>query len=80
MFEKILDGHANVLGDLAKQDGRNIPTLMHWHGRTAPVGITKLLVRTALPDLDKTKPQQYRNNLCWLEYGNSPHRYPTATF
>jgi len=58
MTEKFFDGEADVFGNLSQQDWRNITARMKWDGGSAPIGMAKLTMRTALPHLHKTKSLQ----------------------
>jgi hypothetical protein len=61
--DKLSNGHANIATDLPDQDRRNVTALMHWDGRAPAIGMTKLLVRTALPDLDEAEEFKARDDL-----------------
>jgi len=43
-------------------------TAVAWHGCAAPIGMAKLLVRTALPDLDKSQRFQGGYHLLRFEH------------
>lgn len=80
MREQSIDGEPDVFGDLPEQDGRNIPALMKRHRGTSSSTVTKLLVRTTLPDLRETKLEENRDDLYRFENGDVAHAYATATF
>ena len=80
VLEQAIDGEPDVFGDLPEQDGRNIPALMKRHGGTSSSTVTKLLVRTTLPDLRETKLEENGDDLCRLENWDVAHAYATATF
>lgn len=58
MTEKFFDGETDVFDNLSQQDWRNITARMKWDGGSAPIGMAKLTMRTALPHLHKTKSLQ----------------------
>ena len=66
VFQKILNRHANILGDLAEQDGRNITAEMERNGSSTPIGMPELFVRTALTYFSKTEPEKNSDNLSRL--------------
>ena len=45
VLEQVINGQADVLGNLAQEDGRDIATRVERHGGGATVGMTKLLMR-----------------------------------
>ena len=71
--DKLLNGHPNILRNLAEQERRDVPPRMNRHRRASPVRMAKLLVRTALPDFDKSETLKEANDLTRLEYGNVSH-------
>jgi hypothetical protein len=46
--EELLQGHADVLGDLAEQRRRNVTSLMDWNSGVAAARITKLKMGASL--------------------------------
>lgn len=46
---------------------------MNWNSRYAPVGVTKLLVRPALPDLDEGESFESRDDLARSQNGQGSH-------
>lgn len=66
--------HVDVLRDLAQEDGRDIPTLMERDGRRTPAVVAKLLVGTALADLNKPESLEDRNDLLGLKDREAAHR------
>jgi hypothetical protein len=73
VVEQVIDSQANVLGDLAEQDGRNIPSPMERHRGASAGSVTKLLVRAALPDLREPELAENRDDLCWREHWDAAH-------
>lgn len=71
--QQLLHGDADIPGNLAQQDGREVACGMEWYGRTPAVRMPKLLVRTALTNLLESKPLQNRNDLARLENGDTGH-------
>jgi hypothetical protein len=62
--------HPDVPADLAEQSGRNVAARVHGHGRHPTVGVPKLLVGAALPDLDEPESLKAGDDLPWLEDGD----------
>jgi hypothetical protein len=54
-IDEFFSSDLDVSGNLPQENRRNIPPLMEWHGRASAVGVAKLLVRTSLSHLLKTK-------------------------
>ena len=77
-FEQFFDTQTDILGDLAQQDRGNIPTGVERHGSAATIGMTELLVGTALSGFDEAERLQEGNDLAWLE--NRDARHTQATF
>lgn len=73
MAEKFLDGQANVFGNLTQQDRRHILSRMERYGRAFAMNITKLLVRSSLTYLDKSKRDQDGDHFTRLKNGNISH-------
>jgi hypothetical protein len=71
--QEVLNRHADVLGDLAQQRRRNVATLMKRHCCSAPIGMPKLSVRAALPNLDEPQRCKKCNDLARLEDGHCAH-------
>ena len=73
MLQHLIEGNTNILGDLAKQDWRNVTALVKWDRRATTSPIAKLLVRAALPDFGKTKFKKNGDYFTGLENGNIAH-------
>lgn len=72
--QEFLHGHANVLGNLAQQDRRDIAPSVKWHRGPAARRITELAVRPSLPHLDKTQAKQDRDDFRRFQNRNIAHR------
>ena len=73
MLKQLFQRHANIFGDLAKQDRRDIAAGMHWDGRRAAVGMAKLLVGAALAYFHETTPREKRDYLARFKDRNPGH-------
>lgn len=73
VLQKILNGHADVFGDLPEQDGGEVASGMESHGRAPAVYMPKLFVRAALTNFLKPQSLQNRNDFARLENGNAGH-------
>ena len=62
-FEEFLGRHADVFDDLAKENGRDIPGGVERYGGDPAVGVPKLLVRSALPNLHEAECLEDTDNL-----------------
>jgi len=78
-LDQSLGGHADVLGYLTEEDGRDIPAWMEGDRGGPSVGMPNLLVGTTLADFDE--PQSLKNsyNLTRLENRESSHAHFTRT-
>jgi len=65
--DELLDGEADVLGNLAQEGGRDIAALVNRDCRDPPVGVTELLVGAPLPDLSKAESLKQANDFPRLE-------------
>ena len=52
--QELLNGQMDIGRDLAQKRGRDIATCVERNGGTAAVGMTELLVRTTLTNLEET--------------------------
>jgi len=60
--EELLQGHANVLGDLTKKRRRNITSLVDWHCGAASSRITQLQMGAALTNhIESQLPKDVRH-------------------
>ena len=73
VLEEIFDRETNIFCDLAKQNRRDVSSLMKRHGRTTPSAIAKLFMRPTLPDLDEAELEQNGDNFGWLENWEGSH-------
>ena len=73
MFKKLADCEPNVLGNLPEQHRRDIAAFMERHGGITTSAITKLLVRTALPDFIKPELMKNSHDFGGPENRNVPH-------
>ena len=71
--QKLLQGDADIFGDLTQQNRRDIASGMKWNGRASSVGMTELLVGPALAYLLESQPLQNRNDLAGLENRYAGH-------
>ncbi len=55
MLEKFFDGQANVTGDLANEDGRDVSPRMAGNCGSPSVRVAKLLMTSLLARLNETK-------------------------
>lgn len=69
MVQKLFQRNADVLDDLAQEQGRNIPAGMVRNGRATPVRMAILHLRATLPDQSKTHRLQDAADLARLEDG-----------
>ena len=79
LFQKVLNGQPDVLGDLAKKDRRDVAAGVKWESRASPVRVPVLFVRPALSDFRKAEPIEYSGNFAGTEYRNAAHDYATTT-
>jgi hypothetical protein len=79
VFEKLVNCHPDVVGNLAEQNGREIPAFVEGNRGTAPVRVAELLVRSDLPDFHEAKRLEDADNLAGLEDWNAAHTQPTLT-
>ena len=73
VLEEIFDRKADVFCDLAKQNRRDVASLMNRHGRTTPNAISKLFMGPPLPNLDEAELNQNGDNFGWLENWEAAH-------
>jgi hypothetical protein len=73
MLEKLIKCETDVFGDLAEQDGRDVPALMEWNRCAASRGIAELLVRPALADFGETEFDENGDDFIGLEDRNIAH-------
>ena len=64
--QEIINGHVDILGDLAQEDWREVASLMEGNRRASPVGMAELPVRTALAHLNKAQCIQDGDDLAGL--------------
>jgi hypothetical protein len=64
---------ADVTGDAAQENGRDITPGMKGNGGSPPVRMPKLLVGTLLTHLFETELLQKGGNLTWLQNRDVPH-------
>lgn len=70
---QFVDGEADVLGNLAQQDRRNVAPSVERHRGAASLAIPELFVRATLADFDKAQPNQQGDNLLGFEYRRLAH-------
>ena len=58
---------ADVRGDLAQEDRRDVAALVKRNSREPPIGVPELLVRASLPDLDGAQNVEKPCNLCGFQ-------------
>jgi len=73
VLEQIIDVQADILGDLAQQNRREVAAGVKRHRGRATIGVAELLVRTALAHLGKPERQQNGNDLARLENRDARH-------
>jgi hypothetical protein len=73
MLEEFAYGKADVTGDAAQENGRDVTPSMKRNGGCPSVRMPKLLVGTLLAHLFETKLLQNRGNLSWLQNRNVSH-------
>jgi hypothetical protein len=73
MFEKLIKCETNVFGDLAGQDGRDVPALMEWNLCAASRVIAELLVLPALADFGEAEFDENGDDFIGFEDGNIAH-------
>ena len=59
MLQKLFDRQADVFCNLSQQYWRGVTSGVKRHRRATTVAMTKLLMRTALPDFDESENQKY---------------------
>ncbi len=69
MPEKLLRRRANVLDNLAEQEGGDIASAVHGYSRPSAIQVPKLLVRPSLPYLFEPHPLEYRDHFSRTEDG-----------
>ena len=70
---QLVHREADVSGDLAKQDRRDVAPGVEGNRRCAAIGVTELLVRTALAYFDEPDRHEERDDLAGLEYRDARH-------
>jgi hypothetical protein len=73
MLEKLRDGEANVLCDLAQQRRREITARVKWNSGGTSGTITKLPMGSTLPHLDKSQSMQDGYNFSGFQYWDVSH-------
>src|SRR5262249_48276 len=58
---------------LSDQRWRYVSALMKWNGCSTSIGMTELLMRAALPDLDKPELEQHPDHLMGLQRRHLRH-------
>lgn len=71
--DKVLRRHVDVATDLSEEAGSQITRPVHWDSRYSAVGVTELLVRPALPNLDEAEPFETRDHLAGSQNRQRPH-------
>ena len=71
--QELLHGEADILGNLAQQGGGDVATGVVGDRSSPAVGVTILLVRSSLPDLDEAQLLQEGRNLPRLQRGQLAH-------
>jgi hypothetical protein len=64
--EEVVDFHFDIASDLSHQRWRDVSTLVKGDRRAAPIGMTELLVRASLTNLDEPEPDQHPDHLMGL--------------
>ena len=73
-----LDWQGDIAGDFAEERRRNVAAFAKRNGGAAPVEVSKLLVRPALPDFDEPKLLERPDHFMRLEHRKaSTHAAPT---
>ncbi len=73
MLKHLGHGETDVLGDLAQKNRRSIAASVKWNRCIAAGGVTKLLVRTALPHFGEAQFAQDRYDFGRLENRDITH-------
>ena len=73
MLEEFAQGKADIAGDAAQENGRDVTPSMKGNGGCATIRMPKLLVGTLLAHLFETELLQNRGNLAWLQNRDVPH-------
>ena len=73
MREEVLRAHAGILDDPTQQNRGYVPTGMHGYRCPATIGMSELLMRPSVPNLDEAQPKQYSNHLPWLQDRQAGH-------
>ena len=74
MLEEFAYREADVTGDAAQQNGREVTASMEGDGGCPAVSVPELLVGTLLAHLFKTELLQNTGDLSWLQDRNISHR------
>ena len=78
--QELFDRQSDVVGDLAQQCGRDVPSTVKRHRRTTTVGMTHLLLRAALPNFNESPTLQQLQDFARLRTGTGPTCQATWTF
>ena len=70
MLNELMDRQADILCNLAKQDGGQVTATMHGNGGCASIGMAETLVGASLPDLRKTEDFQNPDDFTRLQDGD----------
>jgi len=73
MLEKLVEGEADVFGNLTEQDWGEVSTLMERNRCASACGIAEWFVRSALADFDEAEFDENGDDFIWLENGNIAH-------
>lgn len=73
LTDKILNGHPDVLRNLAQKEWGYVPARMEWNRRASAICVPILLVRSTLPHFRETKPLENLRNFARLENRYAPH-------
>ena len=66
-LKQCFDGQADVAGNLAQQDRRDVAPLVEGNRRATSIRVAELLVRPSLPDFDEAESAKRRDDLAGLQ-------------
>lgn len=73
MSQQLADSCFYIFRDLSQKKWGNVSALMHWSGCKSTVFVIELLVRTTLPNLNKTHSLKNSYNLSRFKHRNITH-------
>lgn len=78
MLKKLADVHADVAGNFAQENRRDVPPRMERYRSRSPVRMTVLLMRALLARLRKAETLQKGGDLTRLQDGDVSHLRPRS--